>query len=362
VNNLKLAQSLLHRDLIELGQFALHNTARMLQEWDSGKYDKSVFLAHKVFEQIEDDIELLLELPKVDENVALSEATVKQLGRCLAVATYVFLSVKYHQGRLASPPTIHDLLPDHVYQEERRYARLLMQSRQAARQRHIGLIYQTFHEGLDVIRVELNHLAHLMAGQPPTVKRASVAAVRVGSLARKYAMFLPACLHLMLRLTNTRRSAGLQQVALRREQLLRSTASWLTAQAHFPDAEPDDFKRIVAEVQAISWVDEDPGYTSITVAAGAVTELRVVRRNAMRAGIAQGSWVLTEGRIRQAGDQTFLEASLVGITDYAREVWEDYLAVQIRPIYNLYPRSLNIISELPNLEALSARNDLHGRL
>lgn len=362
-SNPKLAKALLHRNLLELSQISMQSTASMLQAWDSGKNDEFVFYAYKAFEQLEDGIDLLLELPDVDEDVALSESVVKQIGRCLGLAIHGFLSVKYQKGRQLAPASSPLFsAADCVQREERRYIRLLNQSRQAALQRNIGLIHQTFVEGLEVIRVELNYLVYHMAGQPSPVKRAGVAAIRTGLLARKYSMFLPACLHIMLRMTNTQRSAGLQQVASRREQLLRSTAGWLTAQSSFPSVELGESKRVVAVADTISWVDGDPGYTSITVSAGAVSELRVPRRNAIRIGISRGSWVFAEGNIRQVDNKTFLETTMIGLTDHAKEVWEDYLAIQVRPFYDLYPRSLNVGFELPDLEALGARNDLFGRI
>jgi hypothetical protein len=332
----------------------------LLGAWNTNELDRFIRLSHRVFERIEHEIGIFVELTTVDEDEALSEQTLRVLSRCVAIAAHGFVATRYQRARLspsADTPT-HAALA----RLERRYHRLLMQSRQAARTQSARSVQRVLIDVLDAVRRDLGYLALVIGGQPDGTKRAHLAAIRVGALARRYAMLAAACLHLVFRLTNARKSSGLRQVAMNRERLRRSTSGWLAAQATFATAKVGTPARVIARTHSVSWVDEDDGYTSILISADALAELRIPRLNAMRAGVAQGSWILAEGTIRESGGQPFLEVGRVATAHHATEVWEDYLATQIRSAYDLHPRSLDLAWELPDLREIGAHNELHGRL
>jgi len=362
VSTAPIARIRLHRCLARLGQFALQDTAALLGAWDAARFEEFALLAYGVFERVESETVPLLELPSVDEDEALSESSLGLLSRCLAVAGHGFAAVKYHRGRLEPRSDEPLSLLAALDLEERRYQLLLIATRQGARIGSVRLIHQALLDCIDAMRAEVGYIAQGLGGQPDAARRSGLAAVRAGLLARRYAMLAAACLHLMFRLANARKAAGIRQVANRRERLFRSKAAWVAAPSIVHVAEPDTDVPLTARCDAVSWVDDGDGYTSIEVAAGEVGELRVPRRNAMRAGLARGCWLFAEGTLRESGAGAFLEVSLLPTTSHAAEVWEDYLVTQARPVYDLYPRSIDMFWELPDLREPGARNELHGRL
>ncbi len=354
------ARLLLHRQLTELRQFAVHRNEALLSAFDSGQAEGVPSLAHGVFEKLKETD--LSGLSISDENEMLSDSTLQALSRCLAVAVHTYALAKYHNGRLE--PIEEE--PAHILRAigraERHYRGLLLDTRIAARNSMITHLRKVLIDGLDVVMGDIAYIAQTLGGQQDIVKSNKLAAVRAGVIARRYAMLSAACLQLMFRLTNNRKAAGLRQVAERRGQLMPLDKDMLAAITVVSNATPGSRLRLSARCESVSWVDVDDGYTAIFVAAGQVTELRLARRNAMRAGVAEGSRLYAEGMLKDDEGRIFLDIERLSTSTSAVDVWEDYLVTEVRSVYDLYPGSIDMSWEFPDLRRAGARNDLHGRL
>lgn len=354
------ARHLLNQQLTDLGWFAIQQTKELLLAFDSGQGEGVPILAHGVFQRLEKMN--LQDLSITDENENLSETTLQNLSRCVAVATHAYASAKYQIGRLAPMDENPTFILAAIDRTESRYSGLLLDTRRAARNSRVARLREILLACLDAVKIDVGYIMQTLGGRQDTIKSNKLIAVRAATIARRYAMLSAACLQLMFRLTNTRKAAGLRQVAERRTQLMRSASEILAAIPTAQGMAPGNIMRLSARCDSIGWIDVEDGYTAISVAAGQVTELRLPRRNAMRAGIAQGSWLYVQGVIGEDNGVTFLEIGLLPTTNNAVDIWEDYLVTQVRPVYDLYPRSIDMGWEFPDLREIGARNDLHGRL
>lgn len=238
----------------------------------------------------------------------------------------------------------------------------MLSARTAAKSGRIARLADALNACLDLTEGELGYAAFSLAGQDDAVKSAAIAAPRLGEITRRVAMLSGACFHLMFRLTNTRKAAGLRVVAQNRAALARSSAQLMAAVPVATGLSNGDTVRLRAKVAGIEFVEEGDGFTRITVDAGDVAELHLPRRNALRIGVVTGSWLALEGTASSVAGKTVLGIREQAIGRHAADVWEDYLVSEMRPLYDMRPGSVDMAWELPNLGVVGGRNELHGRL
>ncbi len=353
---------LLHSELRQLRQFATGRVIDILAAYDRDATAGVSPLSLDAFDRLVGGTMTLSKLPVVTEDQVLSERAVERLARLAAVAVHAHISARYQAGRLA--PTTEDptFILRAIGRAETRYAALLLDTRSAAKSGRIERLAKALSASLDTVAGDLAYAAVALGGQDETQKSAGLAAIRVAHATRRLAMLSASTLMLMFRLTNSAKAAGLRQVAQNRTQLARPWAEMLAAVTRVTGASVGDRVRLQARCTDISWIDDGDGYTRVSVNAGQVSQLRLPRRNAQRAGLARGSWVYLAGTLTEDAGVSFLQVGLVPISVNAAKVWEDYLISETRSAYNLVPGSIDMLWELPDLHQIGGRNELHGRL
>jgi len=345
-----------------LRQFATDRVIEILAAYDRDAGSGVAPLALDAFDRLVDGSVSLSDLPVVTEDQVLSERAVVRLARLASVAVHAYISARYQAGRLS--PIVED--PAYILRAirriETRYAGLLLDTRTAAKSSRIERLAGAFAAGLDVVAGDLAYAAVALAGQDDARKSSELAAIRLANVTRRMAMLSGAVLMLMFRLTNSAKAAGLRQVAQNRAQLSRPWAEMLAAVPIVAGAAVGDRVRLQARCTEVTWVDDGDGYTRITVDAGQVSELRLTRRNAQRAGLVKGAWLYLAGTLAEDSGTSFLPIDRVPISDHATDIWEDYLISETRPAYDLVPGSIDMLWELPDLREIGGRNELHGRL
>jgi len=352
----------LHSELRGLRQFANDRVFELLAAYDREAGAGVSPLALEVFGRLSDGAATLTELPVVAENPVLSESAIKKLARLAAVAVHTHIATRYQAGRMAPVSEDPTYILRAIGRAEAQYAELLLDTRTAAKSGRVERLANVLAGCLNTTSGDLAYASVALAGQRDGPQSTGLAAVRVAHLCRRIAMLSAASLMLMFRLTNTVKAAGLRKVAKNRSRLARPWAEMLTAVPQVVGATTGDQVRLLTRCVDIAWVDDGDGFTRIIVDAGQVSELRLPRRNAQRAGLAKGSWLYLAGTLAEDAGTVFLQVGLLPISANASDIWEDYLISEARPAYDLVPGSIDMLWELPDLREIGGRNELHGRL
>ncbi len=352
----------LQSELRGLRQFANDRVFELMAAYDREAGGDVSPLALEVFGRLSDGVEKLTELPVVAENTVLSESAIKKLARLAAVAVHAHIATRYQAGRMMPQAEDSAYILRAIGRAEAQYAELLLDTRTAAKSGRIERLADVLAGCLNTTSGDLAYAAVALAGQGDGPKSTGLAAVRVAHLCRRIAMLSAASLMLMFRLTNAAKTTGLRKVAENRTQLARPWAEMLAAVPQVVGTTIGDRVRLQTRCVDIAWVDDGDGFTRITVDAGQVSELRLPRRNAQRAGLAKGSWLYLAGTLAEDAGTEFLQVGFLPISANATDIWEDYLISETRPAYDLVPRSIDMLWELPDLREIGGRNELHGRL
>jgi hypothetical protein len=352
----------LHSELRGLRQFASDRVFELLAAYDRAVGAGVSPLALEAYGWLIDGAATLAELPVVAEDQVLSQRAVTKLARLAAVSVHGHIATRYQAGRLAPMTEDPAYILRAIRLSETRYAKLLLDTRSAAKSGRTERLAEVLESCLDTVSGDIAYAAAALAGQDDAAKSGALAAVRVAHLARRMAMLSAASLMLMFRLTNPAKAAGLRTVAENRTRLARPEAEMLAALPLVSGASVGDRVRLQARCNDVTWIDDGDGYTRITVDAGDVSELRLSRRNAQRAGLARGAWLYLAGTLAEDAGTRFLQVGLRPVAANAAEIWEDYLISETRPAYDLVPGSIDMLWELPDMREIGGRNELHGRL
>lgn len=359
---ISMAEFRLHSELRDLRQFANDRVFELLAAYDRDAGAGVSPLALEAYDRLMKGAVTLSELPVVAEDQVLSERVVKKLARLAAVAVHAHIATRYQAGRLAPMAEDPAFILRAIGRAETRYGGLLLDTRTAAKSGRIERLAEALAGCLDAAAGDIAYAAIALAGRGDAPKSTGLAAIRVAHLTRRMAMLSAASLMLMFRLTNSAKATGLRQVAENRTQLARPWAEMLAAVPQVTGAAVGDRVRLQARCTDVAWVDDGDGYTRVTVNADQVSELRLSRRNAQRAGLAKGSWLYLAGALAEDAGTEFLQVGLLPINANAADIWEDYLISETRPAYDLVPGSIDMLWELPDLREIGGRNELHGRL
>ncbi len=352
----------LQRDLRAFRSFADSRSDELLRGFDRGSGETVTPLALEAFERLRRAANALSELPVTEEDEALSESATARCARLAAIAVHAHVATRYQAGRGAVPAVPASRILRAISTAEAGYNASLLDARTSAKGGRIARLADALNTCLDLAEGELGYAALALAGQDDAVKSDAIAGPRLGEITRRVAMLSGACLQLMFRLTNTRKAAGLRSVAANRTALDRSSALLMAAVPAPTGLSNGDTVRLRAKVADIEFVEDGDGFTRIGVDAGDVVELRLPRRNAMRAGVVTGSWLALEGTVSSDAGNKILGIGQQPISTHAADVWEDYLITEMRPVYDMRPGSIDMAWELPDLGVVGGRNELHGRL
>lgn len=362
LTTLSMDEFQLHRELRGLRQYANDRVFELLAAYDRDAGSAVLPLALEAFDRLIEGTITLNEIAVVTEDQVLSERAINRCARLAAVAVHTHISTRYQAGRLSPMAEDTAFILRAIDRAEARYNSLLLDTRSAAKSGRIERLAAVFANCLDTVAGDVAYAAFALAGQTDAQKSEALAAIRVAHLTRRIAMLSAASVLLMFRLTNSAKAKGLSKVAGNRTTLARSVARMRAAIPNVTGASVGDQVRLQARCLDIEWVEDGDGYTKISVAAGQVSELRLPRRNAQRAGLAKGAWLYLVGSLAQEAGTEFLLVKLLPISANAANIWEDYLISETRTAYDLVPGSIDMLWELPDLREIGGRNELHGRL
>ena len=207
-------------------------------------------------------------------------------------------------------------------------------------------------------------LAEVLGRSPRTARSVRMAGVRAAELIRRHCMLLAAQPVIERRVVDGRRAAGLAGIAGSRLELRRSPAAGNNAAWHAYGHLPGDRFVVGGYVVSTGWVDRQPIPYSFARFADSPIELRVHRRSMTAVGVAPGRHLWARAKLEPSSatpSVQLLVAEFEGISQHSGEVWEDWLATEARPAYDLAPYTLDVHWELPSPAFKAGLNELASR-
>lgn len=187
------------------------------------------------------------------------------------------------------------------------------------------------------------------------------ARVRATQLARSTAGLAAGAVALQRRLVDARLRSTTADLAARRETLSRGHVAVLSAAPGFALAPVGTRLAVIARATSITWIDRpERPYTRFDLADG--SQIRVHFRNLRAEGLSGTHWLWVRAKVEQPDDGIpYAVAEFEGPTATAGEVWEDWLQVEARDAYDVSPRSVDLVTDFPDLAAPHAPLDLYAR-
>jgi hypothetical protein len=293
--------------------------------------------------------------------IAGKPGQVQRLGRALAVSCHVGVHEAYALG-YESESAGTTALTSALAQAEDAYFRSLRRLRRAAIDGDKQEVAAVLTDVAERAGRTLAGLAEHAAALPDEVQASRDApGLRVSILARRYAMLAAACVVVHARLCNKRTLRTTGEIARRRNRISRRDVEPARALCHLNDRMLGRTVSVLGFVAGISWIERpDKPYGTATLRG---RPLRIPFKSLTRQGVSAGAAVCVTGRVKE--DSTLgiaLEVEGEGPTSHEGEVWEDWLAVQVRDLYDLYPGSLRMQWAFPSAGARGGRMDLLARV
>lgn len=277
--------------------------------------------------------------------------------RCLAKA----LHCRFHTAFSSTGLSQTDDIEEELGALEARYDSWLQRSHLASLAGDhwaIGkLLFDVAADGADAI----DDLCTGVAGLLESERGRALVGLRVSVLARRATMLTAALVMLFWRTLIGSQRAGLVRVAEGRSRLRRYEPALAGSRATLEDVE--DLTRLTfsALVTDTGWIERPRvPYSFATTKAG--VEIRVHRRDLQGIGVAPGRWVWVRGKAESEAGKRLVVAEFEGPGQHARTYWEDWLADEVRPAYDLYPKVIDMAWEYPQLGGRSDIADLVSRV
>jgi hypothetical protein len=185
----------------------------------------------------------------------------------------------------------------------------------------------------------------VIGGLPAAARAVDGRGLRVSLLARRTALLAAGVVNLHRRLLTPSLRRGAMGIAGRRERLWRARPEVRVARDSLQGVAPFARVEVVGRVRSTAWVDRpDIPYS---VADCGDFEVRVHRRNLAAVGVGAGRWLWARGKAEADEDRAVLVAEMEGPGAHAGSVWEDWMATELREVYDLWPRVMDITFEFP---------------
>lgn len=288
------------------------------------------------------------------------DGVVGLLARNLAGAAHMHANIAFDRG-LAAPRAASAKLTARLAREERALVEALGRVRRAA-------IAGTTSEVRDVLlgraQAAFGELAAICFEAARASRHAATASelgVRASVLARRNAMLLAASLLLEESLRDAKRATRIQKDAKARTSLSRLAVPAFLGRPTLQTARPGKRMRVLARVRDVEWQEGLAKPRSVARLVRDDEAIVVPHKSMGHQGVTSGAVVWGEGTIKRETDELRLEIAFLPLTTHARRVWEDWLAVFARPAYDLYPGSLRLEWELPELGMGEASADFYAR-
>lgn len=183
--------------------------------------------------------------------------------------------------------------------------------------------------------------------------------LRVSQLVRHVSMLAAAVAVVHQRFLDSRLRSGLAGIAERRTVLTRRRPDVLVARTTVAGASEGERLELTSVARTAGWI-ERPQVPYSFVRCNAF-ELHVHRRNVAAVGIASGRWLWVRGKVESVNGAPVVVAEFEGPGQHSSAVWEDWLATQVRPAYDLAPLVVDMAWELPRIGYRGGSLDLSAR-
>lgn len=285
--------------------------------------------------------------------------TERTLGMAGAVARG--LHAGFHRAFDAAAPADRAAAADAVARAERHHLASLATMHRAARGGVPTPALSALWDGLfDMSRHPAARACALAGGLGRAGRADRALGLRASIVARRTAMLAAATVVIHRRLLDPRLRRGLAGIAARRGVLWRARPQPRLARRSPLGAAPMERIEVVGHVTATGWVDRPRIPYSFARCDG--FEVRFHHRNMAAIGVAAGRHLWARGKAEADGDLPIVVGELEGPGTHAGAVWEDWLAAEARPAYDLYPRLLDMACEFPRLGDRGGSLDLIARL
>lgn len=243
---------------------------------------------------------------------------------------------------------------------ETEHLELLAEAWEAAETSDVELMRALYAHVLGSL-VDLVELCAAVGALDADARRVAHLGLRTCAVARRRAMIAAALVQLLRRASTPRGAAGLRRITSGRGVATRHEPDLWTASTSIDGVDEGDSTRFVGLVTETGWVDRPEIPYSFARTTGDV-EVRVHHRDVQRSGLQTGSLLWVHGKVEDLDGAPGIVAHFEGPGSHAGEVWEDFLADDVREAYDLYPNVVEAVWEFPVCTARNGAADLLGRI
>lgn len=305
--------------------------------------------------------------PKKSDRLFFSKEQAQQLGQAISTINHITLWDAFEDGLQQGAKKATRNWRAKWYQQQKRYMHALNRLRLAALNKQTVLAANCLLELSTWALKELPNIckdagrASAYARKKPHTSSAHYGFL-VSDLCRKIAMLSAAAALLCQRLDSSRTRESTSQVAERREILMRQQFDLWRVNHFLEDTPTGETVTLSGRLEEVQW-EERPGKpVSVARLKHMPYDLLVPRKSLRRQGVAPNSYIWCQGKLKTASGNRYVEVDQEGPTLHDHEVWEDWLAVQVRPLYDLYPGSVQMAWEFPEAGHFGSKLDFLTRV
>lgn len=292
-----------------------------------------------------------------DREVAL------RIGRPLAQGVHVALHRAWRDGQRGDGTSRpRAAVARMVMVAERTYRRQLLSSRSACRARRPERLQSLLTEVVDGAFERLVPLTRDVARLPPQERDAGALGIRIARLGRRAALLASAIVVLRARFTSRRTIRTTAEIAGSRTLLSRNDSRLRATGRTLGNASEGARVGLRGRTRDIAWVARpNTPYTRVRLH-GTETALCIHHKNAARLGLQADMAIWAAGKVEDVAGARALVVEFEGPGQHAGRCWEDWLASELRPAYDLYPQVLRMDWEYPPAAGTRISADLRARL
>ncbi len=305
------------------------------------------------YQQSEVSEDVLAMLPKKAGQLFFSKGQALQLGQAISTLIHITLWDAFTDGLREGGKKAPKNWRADWRRQHTQYQGTLKRLREAALQQDLTLCASCLRNLSVRALVELPKICK-EAGKASAYARkeshtsSSHFGLQISNLSRKTAMLAGAAALLCQRLSSSRSSEATRQIAERRTTLMREGMDLRQMDLVLDDLAHGQLINVAGRVKEVVWEERPKKPVSIIRLEQGQCELLVPYKSMRRQGLAAGSYCWCLGKVkRPASSKPYIEVEQEGPNQHAGEVWEDWLATQTRPFYDLYPASVEMVWEFP---------------
>jgi len=306
------------------------------------------FIGGEIFDALTEAPDVADETPATSDD-AYAQPLTDEPARIYAGRIALLLAVLGQRHfRLDPAPSgmgIDDVLFTELSIAEANYLTFLAELRDAARASDREAAADTFRTVLTWSQTTLMDLCERIGRLSDPLRGTGHLGLRVSELTRNAAMLAAGSLEVCRRCTTGPAAAGLRRLAENRDVLRRSQPNFWIARTDLPtDIEIGESVALVGLVESTGWSERPvKPYSFARLTNG--LEVRVHHKDLKQNGITPRSHVWVNGKVEQFDDRIGLVAHFEGPGTWASNMWEDWIANEIRIGFDRWPRVIEATAE-----------------